>query len=97
MLQIALHFYEKGTYKTNQTKPGTRRKVKMQGYQISKPNYQILKLALGELVADIPRSRIVHYQYVTLKPSSRWRRQGYFFVIDIDESLLPREVFQLIC
>lgn len=90
MLQIAIHFHEKGNYATNQTKPGSKRKLKMSGYQIDKLNYRVLKLVLGDLVQDIPRSRIVEYRYITLQPSERWRQQGHYFLAEIDEALLPQ-------
>jgi len=90
MLQIAVHFHEKGNYTTNQTKPGTRRKVKLQGYQIDKLNYRVLKIILGDIVQDIPRSRIVHYRYIMLDESERWRIQGSYFLVDLDEALLPQ-------
>jgi len=90
MLQMAVRYYEKGNYITSKTKPGTRRKLKMKGYQVSKLNYQILKLVLGDTLADIPRSRIVHYRYITLTPTDQWRLQGRYVVMDVDEKLLPK-------
>ncbi len=90
MLTLAVHFFEKGTYKTNQTQPGSKRKIKMSGYQVSKFNYRVLKLALGDLVEDIPRSRIVDYRYIRITPSEKWRAQGRYFLIPIEDSLLTQ-------
>jgi hypothetical protein len=60
----------------------------MPGYQVSKPNYRILKLTLGDRVQDIPRSRIVEYRYVQVDESVR--KQGNYFLIEIDEGLLTQ-------
>jgi hypothetical protein len=48
MLQLAVHFYEKGRYTSSQTKPGSSRKLKLFGYQMSKINYHILHRDLVE-------------------------------------------------
>jgi len=88
-LQIAVRFYEKGNYPTDQpAKPGSRRKRKMQGYQVSKPNYHILKTLIPDQVTDIPRSRIVEYRYIQVDDAVR--QQNRYFLLPITEAQLPQ-------
>lgn len=89
MLQIAVHFYEKGHYPTDQpAKPGSTRKLKMPGYQVSKANYQILRLLIPDLVTDIPRSRIVEYRYIQVDDAVQ--QQSHYFLLPITEAQLPQ-------
>lgn len=92
MLHIAVRFYEKGLYDTNQpAKPGSRRRIRMAGYQTSKEAHLVLKVVLPDLVGEIPRSRIATYQYITLtEQAERWQAMKSHFLIPVEESLLPR-------
>lgn len=89
MLQLAVHFYEKGHYPTDQpAMPGSKRKLKMPGYQVSKSSYQILRTLIPDLVTDIPRSRIVEYRYIQVDDAVQ--QQSYYFLLPITEAQLPQ-------
>lgn len=86
MLQLALRFHEKGRYESH-ADPTNRRKPKVAGYQLIKPNYHILKRLAGDQINEIPRSRIVEYHYVTVADTIQ--QQGNYFILPIEESQLP--------
>jgi hypothetical protein len=89
MLQLAVHFYEQGHYSTDQlAKPGSQRKLKRHGYQVSKANYQILKALIPNQVTDIPRSRIVEYRYIQVDDVVQ--QQSHYFLLPIAQTQLPQ-------
>lgn len=89
MWQLAVHFYEKGHYPTDQpAMPGSKRKLKMPGYQVSKANYQILRTLIPDLVTDIPRSRIVEYRYIQVDDAVQ--QQSHYFLLPITAAQLPQ-------
>lgn len=89
MWQIAVHFYEKDHYPTDQpAKPGSARKLKLSGYQVSKANYQILRTLIPDQVTDIPRSRIVEYRYIQVDEAVQ--QQSHYFLLPITAAQLPQ-------